>query len=106
MKKTTLILCFLFTVTSFAQNGDGSGGLTIRLSVDEVDALATKSGEYARLADLREGFVKFEGAKITDEFVILDPQKPHNEVRSIILRDGREASVFSVIGGDMGGGGK
>jgi hypothetical protein len=107
MKKITLIICFLFTTSLFAQSvGGGGGPKAIRLSADEVDALITKCGEYARLVDLREGFVKFEGADVTYEFVTLDPKRSRSEIKSIILRNGHETSVSSVIGGDMGGGGK
>ncbi len=121
MKNILAILIFSISLAAFAtggdmgggrsmaKDGDGSGGKVISISSDQIEAVISKDGVYARPIDLQEGFEKFEGVKVTTKKIILDLSTPAKlDVGTILLRDGRAINMdaFKAVssGGDMGGG--
>lgn len=114
MKKQIILLVlvnFLLTFSVSAGPG-GTGGIgtvpTLRmngemmLKRDEISAITTRSGDYARLEDLEEGFAHFRGVKFKNDFVEISNKY---ELEAIILDSGEEVQLLRVFGGDMGGGG-
>ncbi len=84
------------TVPTLRMNGE------IMLKRDEVSALITRNGDYARLNDLAEGFVRFKGVRVLGDHIEL--AKSH-ELEAVVLSTGLESRLSKLIGGDMGGGG-
>lgn len=74
--------------------------LLIQIDESEVEALTTVDGDYARLDDLKDGFVSFDGIHIKEKSVFFEPLKVLNSVRSAILHDGREVKIFRLSKND------
>lgn len=115
MKYILTIFLFSFSLIAQAKSGDMGGGRSmfkkniLALSNSSIEAVVSKSGVYARLIDLQEGFEQFEGVKVTPNKTLINLSKPNNlDVESLILNDGRELHIqmfrAMVSGGDMGGG--
>lgn len=115
MKYILTIFLLTFSLIAQAKSGDMGGGRSIlkknilALSNSSIEAVVSKSGVYARLIDLQEGFEHFEGVNVTPEETQINFSKPNNlDVQSLILNDGRELQIqmfrAMVSGGDMGGG--
>ncbi len=74
-----------------------------------IEALEGKDGNYARFADISEGFVSYEGVIAKEKSLLIDLKK--SKINSVILKDGSRldhallSTAAAVIGGDMGGGG-
>jgi hypothetical protein len=121
MKKQIIFLVVLSLAFSFSVNAGpgGTGGIgtvpTLRMNAEmrsmanelrfnrnQLEALSTHSGDYARFEDLAEGFVRFKGATIRGETVHIDLNNPELEVDTVLLNTG----VSHYFGGDMGGGSK
>lgn len=121
MKHILAIFIFSISLAAFAEGGDmgggrsmtkggdGSGGRKIiTIASDQIEAVISKDGVYARPIDLQEGFEQFEGVKVTPKKIIIDLSSPAKlDVGSILLRNGLEinSDAFQAVsGGDMGGG--
>lgn len=107
MKKLILISSLIFSSFTFA--GDiigGSGGKHIELEKNQVEAITTINGDYARMDDLEEGFVQFSGALVEEGKLYIKLDDTRSEINSVILNNGLETMMSRIIGGDMGGGGK
>jgi len=61
-----------------------------RLDPRDVEALRTLNGDYARLEDLKEGFVNFSGATLRGGQLELRPKATDFEIESVIFIDGSE----------------
>lgn len=77
----------------------------VKIDSAMIEALITNDGDYARIEDLSEGFVKFDGVEINGDLLKLDTKNPLFNVDSVLLKNGLENKISRVIGGDMGGGG-
>ena len=115
MKYILTIFLFSFSLIAQAKIGDMGGGRSmfkkniLALSNSSIEAVVSKSGVYARLIDLQEGFEHFEGVKVTPTETLINFNKPALlDAESVILNDGRELQIqifrAMVSGGDMGGG--
>lgn len=114
MKKLIIGLSLILSSTSLCASDIIGGGGGTRMTVlgetdrqfldrSEIEALITRNGDYARLHDLREGFVRFRGVRVLDDRIELSEQ---HELDSVVLSSGEESRLLSRSGGDMGGGGK
>lgn len=66
----------------------------IHLDENRVEALMTSEGEYARLDDIREEFVHFNGVHINRKRdILILANDPRLQVEKIILLDGKEISI-------------
>ncbi len=102
MKKQIILLVALNIVCSFSVNAGpgGTGGIgtvpTLRMNSeillkrDEISALITRNGDYARLEDLEEGFEYFKGIEISRDILKIDAT---NELHSIILSSGEVKEI-------------
>lgn len=91
------------TVPTLRMNGEMRSMVNeIRFNRNQLEALRTRSGDYARFEDLADGFVRFEGASIKGEIVHIDLNNPELEVDTALLSTG----AAHYFGGDMGGGSK
>lgn len=103
MKNLIFVMIFSLSSASFAGDIIGGGGGTLKFERNEIEALVTPSGDYARFEDLADGFVQFEGAIIQGESVFLDLKNPRLEVDTVLFSTG---TARHLSGGDMGGGGR
>jgi hypothetical protein len=116
-----LIIAFLTFVVSqnlLAGPGGGGGGIgtvptlrvnsdlrsmthELRIHRDQIEALRTYNGDYARFEDLKDGLVRFRGVSVMGNQIKLELNNLEFEVESVILTDGTQEDL---TGGDMGGG--
>lgn len=125
MKKQIIFLFALNIICSFSVNAGpgGTGGIgtvptlrmnnelrsmanELRIHRDQIEALRTFNGDYARFEDLKDGFVRFIGASIIDDKIKLELNNPEFEVESLILTDGTEESLTQLNRSYMGAGEK
>lgn len=95
----SLVLIGIFSAPTFAGPG-GTGGIgtvpTLRmngelmLKREEISAITTRSGDYARLEDLEEGFAHFRGVSISKRTLNIHA---HNEIHSVLLSTGEEKEL-------------
>ncbi len=109
MKHIIISLASLFfSLNLLAGPGGGGGGVgtvpTLRMHAEimnsrhdllrlnhlEVEALTSRLGDYARLEDIKEGFVHFSGATLRGGHLELKPKARDFEIESIIFIDGSE----------------
>lgn len=65
----------------------------IQIDESKIEALTTLNGDYARLEDIREEFVRFKGVHLSEKSEIyLSPHDPEFEIEKVILNNGLEVS--------------
>lgn len=71
----------------------------IQIDESKVEALTTLNGDYARVDDLKDSFVVFEGVTIREKKLFLETNNTDSEIYSIILENGIERLVNpSILG--------
>jgi hypothetical protein len=68
----------------------------ILLKKDDIEALRSIDGSYTRFSDLEDGFVTLKGAKVSGQSIVIAPQQPRSEVKSIIFDNGQESSIENL----------
>lgn len=102
--KLLIALVALIPLSIFAQNFK-----FLTLESNQIEALESQDGTYARFADIAEGYVKFEGVQPKNNSLIINLKDTN--LNSIYLQDGSQLNqkfinqVMAASGGDMGGGG-
>ena len=96
---------FIFLNTSFASTNN-----SVTINSNNIEALVTTDGSYARLNDIQDGFENFAGTTVTNNKIILNFDNPNFNIKKAQLHNGDTVNIVKMVfiegGGGMGGGGK
>lgn len=102
--KYLIALIALMPLSIFAQESK-----LLILESNQIEAIESHDGTYARFADIAEGYVKFEGVEPKNNSLTINLN--NTNLNSIYFQDGSQLNqksinqVMAASGGDMGGGG-
>ena len=102
--KYLIVLIALLPLSIFAQESK-----LLILESNQIEAIESHDGTYARFADIAEGYVKIEGVEPKRDSLLINLKDTN--LNSIYLQDGSLLTqkfinqVMAASGGDMGGGG-